>query len=72
VLLDGATTAEKGDKEDDTSHNHQEHRSVEKRVTQKVQVVAVDALDHAASDDQCQSSDLQKLRESKNLVKVAC
>lgn len=59
VLLDGATTTEKGDEKYHTTHNDQQNRRVEEGVAQKVQIVAVNTLDHAASDDERQPGDLE-------------
>ena len=59
VFLDGSTAAEKSDEENDASDNHQQNGSVEEAVAQKVQVVAVDALDHAPSHNQCQTGNLK-------------
>jgi len=42
MFLDGATTSKKSDEKNDASNHHQEDRCVEKGITQKVQVVAVD------------------------------
>ena len=60
VLLDGPTTPEEGDAEDDASNHHKQHGRVEKLITQKVQVLTVSTLDHTARDDQGQTSDLKK------------
>ena len=59
MFFDSATTSEESDKENDASNDNQKNWSVEERVTQKVQVVAVNSLDDTSSDDQGKASDLQ-------------
>ena len=59
MFFDSATTSEESDKENDASNDNQKDRGVEKRVTQKVQVVAVNTLDDTSSNDQGKAGDLQ-------------
>ena len=59
MFFDSATTSEESDKENDASNNYQKNWSVEERVTQKVQVVAVNSLDDTSSNDQGKAGDLQ-------------
>ena len=59
MFFDSATTSEESDEENDASNNNQENWSVEERVTQKVQVVAVNSLDDTSSNDQGKAGDLQ-------------
>ena len=59
MFFDSATTSEESDKENDASNNNQKNWSVEERVTQKVQVVAVNTLDDTSSNDQGKAGDLQ-------------
>ena len=59
MFFDGATTSEESDKENDASNDNQKNWSVEERVTQKVQVVAVNTLDDTSSNDQGKAGDLQ-------------
>ena len=59
MLFNGATASKEGNKENDTSNHHQQNGSVEERITQKVQIVAVNPLNDATSDDQWQASDLK-------------
>ena len=59
MFFDSATTSEESDKENDASNNYQKNWSVEERVTQKVQVVAVNTLDDTSGNDQSKAGDLQ-------------
>ena len=59
MFFDSATTSEESDKENDASNDNQKNWSVEERVTQKVQVVAVNSLDDTSSNDQGKAGDLQ-------------
>ena len=59
MFFDSATTSEESDKENDASNNYQENWGVEERVTQKVQVVAVNTLDDTSGNDQSKAGDLQ-------------
>lgn len=68
VLLDGTTAAKKGDEEDDAANHYQQDRCVEERIAEEVQVVAVDALDDAAGDDQSQTRDQEDEVEGKKQV----
>ena len=60
MFLDSPATSEKGDEKNDTANHYQQHRCVEKAITQKVQVVAVHSLNYATSNDQGKSGNLQK------------
>ncbi len=70
VLLDGTAASEKGDEENDAANHDQQHGRVEKGVTQKVQVVAVDALNHASCDNQGQASDLKITMKKKACIRI--
>ena len=59
VLLDGAAAAEEGDEEDDAADDDEEDGRVEELVAEEVEVLAVHALDHAASHDQAQARELE-------------
>ena len=59
MFFDSATTSEESDKENDASNDNQKNWSVEERVTQKVQVVAVNTLDDTSGNDQSKAGDLQ-------------
>ena len=59
ILLDSSATSKESDEEDDASNDHQQHWRVEELVTQKVQVLAVSALNDTASNDECQPSELE-------------
>ena len=59
MFFDSATTSEESDKENDASNDNQKNWGVEERVTQKVQVVAVNSLDDTSSNDQGKAGDLQ-------------
>ena len=59
MFFDGATTSEESDKENDASNDNQKNWGVEERVSQKVQVVAVNTLDDTSSNDQGKAGDLQ-------------
>ena len=59
MFFDSATTSEESDKENDASNDNQKNWGVEERVTQKVQVVAVNTLDDTSSNDQGKAGDLQ-------------
>ena len=59
MFFDSATTSEESDKENDASNDNQKNWSVEERVTQKVQVGAVNSLDDTSSNDQGKAGDLQ-------------
>lgn len=60
VLLDGATTSEKCDEKYHTTNHDKQNRRIEESITQEIQIVAVNTLDHAASDDESQPGDLKK------------
>lgn len=51
VLLDGPAAPEEGHEEDDAANDDEEDRRVEEAAAEKVQVLAVDALDHGPGDD---------------------
>lgn len=59
IFLDCTAASEKSDEKYDATNHHQQNRSVEERITQKVQVVAVHALNDTTRDDQSEACDLQ-------------
>lgn len=58
MFLDCPTTSKEGDKENDATNHDQKNWRVEEGITQKVQIVAINALDHASGNNQSQASDL--------------
>ena len=58
VLLNGAAASEEGHPEDEESDDDQQNRRVEEPRAEKVQILAVDALNDDAGDDQNQAGNL--------------
>ena len=70
VFLDGPATPEEGDEEDHAADHHKEDRGVEELAAEKVDVLAVDALDHGTGDDKDQTGQLEMENMGTNVTKI--
>lgn len=64
VLLDSSTTSKESDEKDDTSHDHQQDRSIKDAIAQEIEVLGIYTLNHPTRHDKNQPRQLYGTNQS--------